>query len=142
MLRTELTKDQALIIEVESTLSTAICRRCGRTITEFHGYDQPIQLRHFPIPGYVVYIRIRPKRFRCPYCDDHPTTSQRLSWCVAKALHTAAYEHHLLMHLINSTIEDVCQKEDPSYDVVLGTDDGETSAAACAASWPLVWANS
>jgi len=40
---------------------------------------------------------------------------------VPKALHTTAYEHHLLMPLVNSTIEDVCQKEDTSYDVVLGT---------------------
>jgi transposase len=39
VLRTELTKDQALIIEVECTLTTARCRRCGRTITAFHGYD-------------------------------------------------------------------------------------------------------
>jgi transposase len=121
VLRTELTTDQALIIEVESTLTTAMCRRCGRTITEFHGYDQPIQLRHLPSLGYVVYIRIRPKRFRCPSCDDHPTTTQRLRWYVPKALHTTAYEHHLLMQLVNSTIEDVCQKEDTSYDVVLGT---------------------
>ena len=121
VLRTELTKEQDLIIEVESTLTTAICRRCGRTITEFHGYDQPIELRHLPILGYVVYIRIRPKRFRCPSCEEHPTTTQRLSWYAPKALHTTAYEHHLLMQLVNSTIEDVCQKEDTSYDVVLGT---------------------
>jgi len=46
VLQTELTNDQELIIEVESTLTTAMCRRCSRTITEFHGYDQPIQLRH------------------------------------------------------------------------------------------------
>src|SRR5215813_7991886 len=121
VLRTELTTDQALIIEVESTLTTAMCRRCGRTITEFHGYDQPIQLRHLPILGYVVYVRIRPKRFCCPSCDDHPTTTQRVSWYVPKALHTTAYEHHLLMQLVHSTIEDVCQKEDTSYDAVLGT---------------------
>jgi transposase len=120
VLRTELTTDQALIIEVESTLTTAMCRRCGRTITAFHGYDQPIQLRHLPILGSVVYIRIRPKRFRCPSCDDHPTTTQRLRWYVPKALHTTAYEHHLLMQLVHSTIEDVCQKEDTSSDVVLG----------------------
>jgi len=80
VLRTELTTDPALIIEVASTLTTAVCRRCGWTITAFHGYDQPIQLRHLPIMGYVVYIRIRPKRFRCPSCDDHPTTTQRLRW--------------------------------------------------------------
>jgi transposase len=121
VLRTELTREQDLIIEVDSTLTTAVCRRCGRTITEFHGYDQPIQLRHLSILGYVVYIRIRPKRFRCPSCEEHPTTTQRLSWYTPKALHTTAYEHHLLMQLVNSTIEDVCQKEDTSYDVVLGT---------------------
>ena len=121
VLRTELTKDQALIIEVESTLTTAVCRRCGRTITAFHGYDQPIQLRHLAILDYVVYIRIRPKRFRCPSCDDHPTMTQRVSWYVPKALHTTAYEHHLLMQLVHSTIEDVCQKEDTSDGVVLGT---------------------
>ena len=121
VLRTELTKAQELIIEVECTLTTALCRRCGRTITEFHGYDQPIQLRHLPILGSVVYIRIRPKRFRCPSCDDHPTTTQRLRWYLPKALHTTAYEHHLLMQLVHSTIEDVCQKEDTSDDVVLGT---------------------
>jgi transposase len=121
VLRTELTKEQDLIIEVDSTLTTAVCRRCGRTITEFHGYDQPIQLRHLPILGSVVYIRIRPKRFRCPSCEEHPTTTQRLSWYTPQALHTTAYEHHLLMQLVNSTIEDVCQKEDTSDDVVLGT---------------------
>ncbi len=121
VLRTELTKQQELIIEVESTLTTAVCRRCGRTISDFHAYDQPLKLRHLPILGYVVYIRIRPKRFRCPYCDDHPTTTQRLSWYQPKALHTTAYEHHLLVQLVNSTIEDVCQKEDTSYKAVLGT---------------------
>jgi transposase len=46
VLRTERTKAQELIIEVECTLTTACCRRCARTITAFHGYDQPIQLRH------------------------------------------------------------------------------------------------
>jgi transposase len=123
VLRTELPTAQQLIIEVESTLTAAICRRCRRTISEFHGYDQPIQLRHLPILGYAVYLRIRPKRFRCPYCDNHPTTTQRLSWYEPKALHTTTYEQHLLVQLVNSTIEDVCQKEATSYDAVLGTID-------------------
>jgi transposase len=118
---TELTKDQERLIEVESTLTTAVCRRCGRTITEFHGDDQPIQLRHLPILGDVVYIRIRPKRFRCPDGEDHPTTTQRLSWYTPKALHTTAYEHHLLMPWVKSTIEDVGQQEETSDDAVLGT---------------------
>jgi transposase len=79
VLTTEFTQEQELIIEVESTLTSTVCRRCGRTISEFHAYDQPLKLRHLSILGFIVYIRIRPKRFRCPSCDDHPTTTQRLS---------------------------------------------------------------
>jgi transposase len=121
VLRTQVLSPQLVLIEVESTLTSTTCRRCGRTISDFHGYDQPIQLRHLPILGAAVYIRLRPKRFRCPYCDDHPTTTQRLSWYSPKALHTTAYDQHLLMQLVNSTIDDVCQKEDTTPDAVLGT---------------------
>ncbi len=119
VLSTELTAHQELIIDVESILTTTVCRRCKRPIHAFHGSEQPLMLRHLPILGYVVYIRIRPKRFRCPYCDDHPTTTQPLSWYEPRALHTTAYERHLLLQLVNSTIADVCQKEDTSYDAVL-----------------------
>lgn len=66
----------------------------------------------------MVYIEIRPKRFGCPFCDDHPTTTQRLSWYEPKALHTNAYEQYLLLHLINSTIADVCRKEDLTPDAL------------------------
>jgi transposase len=120
VLRTELTSDQELIIEVESTLTTTTCRRCAQTISAFYGYDRPVLLRHLPSFSYVVYIRIRPKRFRCPFCDAHPTTTQRLNWYEPKALHTRAYQRHLLLQLINSTIADICQKEDITPDAVLG----------------------
>jgi len=118
VLRTELTADHELIIEVESTLTNTTCRRCGQTISAFYGYDRPIRLRHLSSFGYVVYIQLRPKRFRCPFCDDHPTTTQRLSWYDPKALHTTAYERYLLLQLINSTIADICQKEDITPDAV------------------------
>ncbi len=118
VLRTELTPDRELIIEVESTLPSTTCRRCGKTIDTFYGYDRPIQLRHLPSFGLVVYIQLRPKRFRCPFCDDHPTTTQRLSWYEPKAVHTKAYERYLLLQLINSTIVDICQKENITPDAV------------------------
>ena len=35
-----------VLIEVESTLQTARCHRCGREIDWFHGFDRPIRLRH------------------------------------------------------------------------------------------------
>lgn len=120
VLQTELTKDGEFILTVESTLISTNCRRCGRTITERHGQDEPRLLRHLPILGRVVYLRIRPKRFRCPFCDDHPTTTQTLDWYDPNALHTKAYERHLIVQLVNSTLTDVEAKEDVTYDALLG----------------------
>ena len=120
VLKTELSKQNELIITVESTLTTTNCQHCGRLLTKEHAVDDPILLRHLPILGHPVYIRIRPKRFRCPDCDNHPTTTQRLSWYDPRALHTIPYERHLLLALVNSTVEDVVRKEDVSYDAVLG----------------------
>jgi transposase len=120
VLQTELTKAGELILTVESTLSSTTCRRCGRMITERHGLDEPRLLRHLPILGRVVYLRLRPKRFRCPFCDDHPTTTQTLDWYDPKALHTKAYERHLIVQLVNSTFTDVEAKEDVTADALLG----------------------
>jgi transposase len=120
VLQTELTKAGELILTVESTLMSTSCRRCGRAITEPHGMDKPRLLRHLPILGRVVYLRIRPKRFRCPWCDDHPTTTQTLDWYDPNALHTKAYERHLIVQLVNSTLTDVEAKEDVTSDALLG----------------------
>jgi transposase len=120
VLQTELTKAGELILTIESTLTSTTCRRCGRTITEPHGVDEPRLLRHLPILGRVVYLRLRPKRFRCPFCDDHPTTTQTLDWYDPKALHTKAYERHLIVQLVNSTFTDVEAKEDVTSDALLG----------------------
>jgi transposase len=120
VLQTEITAQRELILTVESTLSRTTCRRCGRIITDFHGLDEPRLLRHLPILGRVVYLRIRPKRFRCPFCHDHPTTTQTLDWYDPNALHTKAYERHLILQLVNSTPTDVQAKEDVTYDALLG----------------------
>jgi transposase len=120
VLQTEWTKAGELILTVESTLETTPCRRCGRLLTESYGVDEARLLRHLPILGRVVYLRIQPKRFRCPYCDDHPTTTQRLDWYDPKALHTKAYERQLLVQLVNSTLSDVSAKEDVTEDALLG----------------------
>ncbi|HJZ48893.1 MAG TPA: ISL3 family transposase [Roseiflexaceae bacterium] len=120
VLQTDLTQANEFILTVESTLESTTCRCCGRTITEHHGEDRPRLLRHLPILGRVVYLRIRPKRFRCPFCDDHPTTTQELDWYDPNALHTKAYERHLIVQLVNSTVTDVVAKEDVSYDALEG----------------------
>ena len=120
VLQTEITKDGELILTIESTLTSTTCRRCGRTITQRHGLDHPRLLRHLPILGRVVYLRIRPKRFRCPFCDDHPSTTQTLDWYNPNGLHTNAYERQLILQLVNSTLSDVEAKEDVTYDALLG----------------------
>jgi transposase len=120
VLQTDLTAGGEFILTVESTMTSTTCRRCGRVSTEQHGVDDSRLLRHLPILGRPVYLRIRPKRFRCPFCKGQPTTTQQLDWYEPQALHTKAYERHLIVQLINSTLTDVTEKEDVSYAALLG----------------------
>ncbi len=84
------------IITVESTLTSTNCRECGREIEKFHGYGREIELRHLPILDHKVGIHYRPKRYRCPYCDDHPTTTHQVSWHERKSPHTRGYDEYLM----------------------------------------------
>jgi transposase len=82
--------------------------------------DEPRLLRHLLSFGRAGCGDRRPKRFRCPFYHGHPTTTQRLDWYDPTALHTKAYEHHLILQLVNSTLSDVGAKEDITYDALLG----------------------
>lgn len=119
ILKTEMGQRE-IVITVESTREWAICHKCGQEIREFHSYGRQLRLRHLPILGRPVFIEIRPKRFRCPRCDNHPTTTQKLDWYSERSLHTVAYDQWLLLQLIGSTISDVARKEEATYDAILG----------------------
>ena len=119
VLRVEQNERGDYIVTVESTQIGTICQYCGRKITKSNGHGRWIKLRHLPILGHRVYIRLRPKQYRCPHCDDKITT-QTLDWYETKSPHTKAYDHHLMLQLINSTVEDVSRKEDVGYDAVEG----------------------
>lgn len=99
------------VIELRSTKKTGVCRKCGKEIRHFKGYDEWITIRHLPILGREVYLKIRPRRYQCLECDNEPTTSERFPWRVPGKSHTKAYRDHVLRCLINSSIEDVCLKE-------------------------------
>jgi transposase len=73
VLNAELNPRGDCTITVESTREGTRCRKCGREIKDFHGVDEWITLRHLPILGRRVYLRLRPKRYRCPYCEGGPT---------------------------------------------------------------------
>jgi len=108
------------IITVESMQNGTICRHCGRNSTKFHGHGRRVELRHLSVLGYRTYIHHRPKQYKCPHCDDKMTT-QTLDWYETRSPHTRAYDRHLMLQLIGSTVEDVSHKEDVGYDAVEGT---------------------
>lgn len=120
VLNSEFTEHGDLIIRVESTQRGTTCRRCGREIDQFHGYDRVLRLRHLPIFERRVYIEIRPRRYRCPHCQGGPTTTQRLDWYEPNSPHTRAFEHDMLRALINGTVADVSRKHGLSEDSVEG----------------------
>ena len=118
----EMNKRGDYIITVESNRVGTICQHCGRKITKSNGHGRWIELRHLSILGHRVYIRLRPRRYECPHCDGK-TTTQTLDWYETKSPHTKAYDHHLMVQLIGSTVEDVSCKEDVGYDAVEGAID-------------------
>jgi len=120
VLKSEINKAGELIITVESTKETTVCKRCGKVIRKFHGYDDWVKVRYLPVFGRPTYLRYRPKRYRCEYCDGHPTSSQHLDWHEPNSPNAFIYEQHILLQLVNATLEDVAVKERLSYDSVLG----------------------
>jgi transposase len=113
----------AWLIIVESTVTGTPCRKCGKPITDLHGLDTSIRLRHLPLFEVPVYIELRPKRYRCPHCDGRPTSTQELSWYQRRSPNTKAYEQWLLRMLINSTVTDVSRKLQLSEECVTGAID-------------------
>ena len=120
VLGVERTKQGGYHITVSSTNKGTHCRKCGKFIEKFHGYDKEIVLRHLPILDNEVYIHIKPQRFQCPYCTDKSTTTQKSSWYSTRSPYTKAYEEYLLGCLINTTIEDVSIKENIGYESMMG----------------------
>jgi len=55
-----------------------------------------------------------------PKGEKKVTTTQQLGWHQAKSPHSRPYEEHVLLQLVNSTIEDVSHKEGLGYDAVEG----------------------
>jgi transposase len=109
-----------LLITVASTILGTKCRKCGRWITQYHGTDDPRELRHLPILGRKTIVRVYPVRYRCRDCHRRPTTTQRLPWYTLRGGHTEAYDAYLVQHVINSTVQDVSQREHVGYEAVMG----------------------
>lgn len=123
IIKIEKNKLEDLIITVRSTKESCACHKCGKEIKKIHGYGEAILLRHLSILGHQVYLRIKPVRYQCEYCDDNPTTTEQADWYNRRSKFTKAYEDHLIKLLINSTLLDVSRKENISYDDIEGVID-------------------
>ncbi len=119
VIEVQINKHGDYIITVKSTQTGTLCQHCGRRITKSNGYGREIELRHLPILGRRVYIRLRPKRYECPHCGGK-TTTQQLDWYEVNSPHTKAYDRYLMLQLVNSTVEDVSRKDKVGYDAVDG----------------------
>jgi len=121
VLQTSLNERGEIIITIESTKTGAQCRKCGKWITKLHGRDEWVTLRHLPAFGRPTYLRYRPSRYQCLDCDGYPTTTQGLEWHDANSPHSFSYDNHILLQLVNSTVEDVSIKEGLTYESMAGT---------------------
>ena len=123
------------LIRVESTVERTRCRRCGREIRDLHGWDAVVCLRHRPLFDVPVFVELRPKRYRCPYCAGHPTTTQRCAGYEPRRPNTKAYEPWALRLLINSTVADAARKLGVSEETIDGILDRWIARAVDWTAW-------
>ena len=118
-------RDGSYEIRIASTKEGTECHKCGRVIKKYHGKDRVVKIRHLPILGHACYLKIEPRRYICQACSGgdgvkRVTTTERLDWFNSKNSVSCAYEERILLALVNSTVQDVSQKEGIGYGVVLG----------------------
>lgn len=116
----EFTEEGEIFITITSTVAGTTCHVCNQEITDFYGEDREIVLRHLSILGKPTYLKIRPRRYRCSHCKAQPTTTQTLPWYASRSPQTRAYEDHILLSLVNSTVMDVSIKERLGYEAIMG----------------------
>lgn len=115
-----LNSEGKILVQVKSTREGTTCRQCGSEIHKPHPSGKEIKLRHVPIANHPTYIVITPLRYECEECVENPTTTQPVDWYEQRHSCTKAYEDHLLLSLVNSTIQDTSIKEQIGYDVIEG----------------------
>jgi transposase len=119
VLKIETTDKNEYIITIRSTRKRVRCRVCGSVLRKSHGHDDWITVQHLPILGHPVYLRFRSRRFECD-CEGNPTTTEQLEWRDKHSPHSKAYDDHILLQLVNATVQDVHIKEGLSYAAVEG----------------------
>ncbi len=128
--KTETDRHGNVIITVESTVRGTCCGKCGRKIYKPYGHGRDILLRHLSVFGRKTCIYICPPRYQCIYCEGSPVTTQKSAWYEQRSHCTKAYEDHVLLQSVNSTVADVSIKEDIGYEAVMGIIDRRIAVRA------------
>ncbi len=115
---TQVNAEGQLIITVKSMIEGTCCQKCGHHTKALYDHGDARFARHTSVFGLETYIRFFPKRYKCSHCTK--TTTQSVPWCEPRCHHTIAYENHVLLQLINSTVSDVSIKENYRHDTVEG----------------------
>ena len=120
-LESVLETNKSITIEISTRPTSCIlCRDCHCEIHNIHCTSDARTLRDLPISGKKTFITYQPIRYICDGCPHHPTTTNTPDWHHRESAFTFAYERHILLELINSTIVDVSKKEDLSEDAIRG----------------------
>ena len=122
-------------VTIHSTERGTCCYKCGNFIDHFYGYGEFITLRHLSLLGRYVELRLRPPRYQCKHCDGQPTTTQRSTWYDHRSGCTKAFEKHVLLACVNSTVADVSIKEGIGYEAVRGIIDRYVAKEV---DWPTI----
>ena len=118
--KTGMNSNDEFIIYVKSTKKGTNCHCCGKHTDIQYGFDREQKIRHLSIFGKPSYIVIKQPRYKCQKCDNKPITTQQQSWRTRNCPNTIPFEKHILLSLINSTIEDVSAKESIGYGAIEG----------------------
>ncbi len=118
--RTEMNGEGDVVITVRGTADGTRCHKCGRETSKPYGHGEEITVRHLSVFGRGTHVRIRPRRYQCVRCDGKPVTTQTFSWHAPRSPHTVAYENHVLLQLVGSTVWDVSVREGLGYEAVMG----------------------
>jgi len=111
-------KQGNIIFDVVRICTKTTCTKCGKPATQRYGYSREVVIQHTSILDRPVYLRIKPVRYRCEHCNDHPTTTEKYPWLANSGKITKALEDFILRQMIHSTIEDVSKKLNISYSTI------------------------
>lgn len=106
-------KQGNIVFTVVSKSTQSTCHQCGKPATKSNGRAPTRQIRHLPIFDQPVYLEITPERYYCEDCDT--TTTEQYDWAARNATTTKGLDDYILRCVVNSTLQDVKEKESLSY---------------------------